>query len=169
MKFKIERLALALGTALMLTVGASALERPAGDVVLTVKGAITEKNAGEVAEFDPAMLSALPGRDATLQTPWTEGETGFSGPYLRAVLEEVGATGSKLIVRALNDYAAEVPVGDAMDFDTILAIKMNGEPMTVRNKGPLFLIYPFDTNPDLYNEKYFNRSVWQIKEIEVVE
>ena len=56
-----------------------------------------------------------------------------------------------------------------MDFDTILAIKMNGEPMTVRNKGPLFLIYPFDTNPDLYNEKYFNRSVWQIKEIEVVE
>ena len=85
------------------------------------------------------------------------------------MLEEVGATGSRLIIRALNDYAAEVPVIDAVDFDTILAIDMNGEPMTVRNKGPLFLIYPFDTNPDLYNEKYFSRSVWQIKEIVVVE
>ena len=169
MKSTIARLTVAIGTALMLTVGASALERPAGDVVLTVRGAITQKNAGEAAEFDPAMLRALPGRDATLQTPWTEGETGFSGPYLRAVLEEVGATGSRLIIRALNDYAAEVPVSDAVDFDTILAIDMNGEPMTVRNKGPLFLIYPFDTNPDLYNEKYFSRSVWQIKEIVVVE
>ena len=157
MKSTIARLTVAIGTALMLTVGASALERPAGDVVLTVRGAITQKNAGEAAEFDPAMLRALPGRDATLQTPWTEGETGFSGP------------GSRLIIRALNDYAPEVPVIDAVDFDTILAIDMNGEPMTVRNKGPLFLIYPFDTNPDLYNEKYFSRSVWQIKEIVVVE
>lgn len=31
------------------------------------------------------------------------------------------------------------------------------------------MIYPFDTNPQLYNEKYFARSVWQIKTIEVVE
>ena len=59
MKSTIARLTVAIGTALMLTVGASALERPAGDVVLTVRGAITQKNAGEAAEFDPAMLRAL--------------------------------------------------------------------------------------------------------------
>ena len=40
---------------------------------------------------------------------------------------------------------------------------------SVRDKGPLFLVYPFDTNPETYNEKYFSRSVWQIKEIEVGE
>lgn len=31
------------------------------------------------------------------------------------------------------------------------------------------MIYPFDKNHELYNEKYFSRSVWQIKEIEVVD
>lgn len=164
----IIRFAAALGAILLLTVGAQALDKPSGKVVLTVRGAISNTNAGDVAEFDPAMLHALTGRDARLHTPWTEGETEFSGPLLRAVLDEVGASGSKLVIRALNDYAAEVPVGDATDFDTILAIEMNGKPMSVRDKGPLFLIYPFDTHPDLYNEKYFSRSVWQIKEIEVV-
>ena len=39
--------------------------------------------------------------------------------------------------------------------------------MAVREKGPLFVIYPFDADPSLFNEKYFNRSVWQVKAIEV--
>ena len=41
--------------------------------------------------------------------------------------------------------------------------------MSIRDKGPIFMIYPFDKNPELYNEKYFSRSVWQIKSIEVIE
>ncbi len=48
-------------------------------------------------------------------------------------------------------------------------MKLNDQPMSVRDKGPLFLVYPFDLNPELYNEKYFSRSVWQIKEIEVID
>ena len=46
-------------------------------------------------------------------------------------------------------------------------IKLDGKPMSIRDKGPLMLVYPFDLDADLYNEKYFSRSVWQIKEIEV--
>jgi hypothetical protein len=41
--------------------------------------------------------------------------------------------------------------------------------MSVRDKGPLFLVYPFDKDQGLFNEKYFSRSVWQIKDIEVTE
>ncbi|MCI5078683.1 molybdopterin-dependent oxidoreductase [Oricola sp.] len=169
MKSFILRCAAAAGTLCLCANAATALEQPTGSVILTVKGAITQTNSDGVAKFDQAMLAALPGREAMMKTPWIEDETRFSGPYLRAVLDEVGSKGSKLIVRALNDYAAEVPASDAIEFDTILAIKMNGKPMSVREKGPLFLIYPFDTNPNLYNEKYFTRSVWQIMEIEVVE
>lgn len=104
-----------------------------------------------------------------METPWTEGKTRFEGPLLQAVLEAVGAYGKTLRVTALNDYAAEIPATDATDFETILAVHMNGKPMSVRDKGPVFMIYPFDTNPELYNEKYFSRSVWQIKSIEVME
>ena len=59
--------------------------------------------------------------------------------------------------------------GKCTTLDTILATRMDGQLMSVRDKGPLFLIYPFDLDSGLYNEKYFARSVWQIKEIEVGE
>lgn len=148
-------------------VPALALDKPAGEPVLTVTGAVSETNDGGNAVFDMSMLEALAGRDAKMQTPWTEGEVSFSGPFLREVLKAAGAKGTKLKVKALNDYAAEVPAEDA-ELDTILATKMNGEPMSVRDKGPLMLVYPFDLDKGLYNEKYFGRSVWQIKEIEVL-
>ena len=43
----------------------------------------------------------------------------------------------------------------------ILALKRDGEYMTVR-AGPIFIVYPFDSNPDLKVQKYYSRSVWQV-------
>lgn len=146
---------------------ALALDKPTGDVILTVTGHIANANVGGTAQFDAAMLDKLASRTGQMETPWTTGKVTFSGPLLRAVLDEAGAEGTTLSVKALNDYAAEVPMDDARKLDTILATKMDGKVMSVRDKGPLFLIYPFDLDPGLYNEKYFSRSVWQIKEIEV--
>jgi hypothetical protein len=146
---------------------AFALDRPTGPVVLTVRGKVSSANVDGTAQFDAAMLDKLEGRAGTMETPWTEGRTTFEGPLLRAVLAAAGAQGTTLVVRALNDYFAEVPVLDATSLDTILATHMNGKLMSVRDKGPLFLIYPFDKDAGLYNEKYFSRSVWQIREIEV--
>ncbi|WP_137156185.1 molybdopterin-dependent oxidoreductase [Rhizobium sp. FKL33] len=148
---------------------ALALDKPTGDVVLTVTGAIDDINSGSAAEFDMAMLEKLPGRAATLETPWTQGKVTFSGPFMAELMKAVGAHGKTLRVSALNDYTVEVPLSDATDIKTILATRMNDEPMSVRDKGPLFIIYPFDLDPSLYNEKYFSRSVWQIKSIEVIE
>ncbi|WP_421590782.1 molybdopterin-dependent oxidoreductase [Shinella sp. M27] len=161
-----------IATALTLTcltsTSAFALDAPTGDVILTIKGPrLAHPNAGDTAEFDLAMLEKLVGRSGTMETPWTKGKIEFSGPLLKSILEAAGAEGSTLKVKALNDYAADVPIEDATKIDTMLATRMNGETMSIRDKGPLFLIYPFDIDSSLYNEKYFSRSVWQIKEIEV--
>lgn len=162
-------LATAAAAALLFSIPAHALDAPKERVVLTVTGAIDETNAPGQAVFDLAMLKALPGRSGEMETPWTEGRTRFDGPLLRSLLEAVGAHGKTLRITALNDYSAEVPMEDATDYDTMLAVAMNGEAMSVRDKGPIFMVYPFDINPELYNEKYFSRSVWQIKAIEVIE
>ena len=146
---------------------ALALDKPKGDVILTVTGHVEHTNAGDSAQFDLEMLEALASRTGAMETPWTTGKITFSGPLLSAILDAAGAKGETLTVKALNDYAADMPVSDARDFETMLATRMDGKTMSVRDKGPLFLIYPFDIHPDLYNEKYFSRSVWQIKEIEV--
>ena len=144
-----------------------ALEKPTGKVILVVTGAITETNSGHGAEFDLAMLEKLTGRVATMKTPWTVGETKFAGPLGRALLKAVGAKGDIVVVRALDDYTAEIPRGDFEDHDTMLATRMNDAPMSVRDKGPVFVIYPFDKEPSLYTEKYFSRSVWQLKAMEI--
>ncbi len=82
-------------------------------------------------------------------------------------MEAVGATGDRIVSIALNDYSAEMPMEDARKYGVLLALKRDGEYMTVRDKGPLFIIYPFDSNPDLKAQKYYSRSVWQIARIEV--
>lgn len=146
---------------------AQALETPKGKVVLTIHGKHLEHpNVGDTAQFDLEMLESLAGREASVNTPWMKERTTFAGPFLRSVLKAAGATGEIMKISAINEYSVEVPFEDA-DMDTILATRMNGKLMSVRDKGPMFLIYPFDLNRDLYNEKFFNRSVWQIDEIEI--
>lgn len=154
--------------ALLAAAPAAALDVPKGPVILTISGAVEQPNRDGSAVFDLSMLEGLEGRRVTMETPWTQGEVEFSGPFLREVLEAAGADGSRLIIRALNGYSAELPISDARDIDTILATRLDGKIMTVRTKGPSMLVYPFDQDRALYNEKYFARSVWQIGEIEVL-
>lgn len=150
-----------------LPAAAGDLAKPQGKVVLTVSGKIGAQNSAEGAQFDLAMLDALPSRVSTVNTPWYDSKKTFEGPLGSAILDAVEATGQTLRVVALNDYAADIPVEDFRKFPVILATKLDGKAMPVREKGPLFVIYPFDADASLFNEKYFNRSVWQVKAIEV--
>lgn len=157
-------LALLLGA---LPAAAGSLAAPTGPVVLTVTGKIGVTNADGAARFDMAMLAALPGRATETETPWTKGVTRFEGPFGSVLLEAVAATGTTLHVVALNDYAVDVPVEDLRKWPVILAIRKDGREIAVRDKGPIFVIYPFDQDASLYNEKIFARSAWQVKSIEV--
>lgn len=39
--------------------------------------------------------------------------------------------------------------------------------MPVRDKGPLFIVYPYDSNPEIKSQTYYTRSVWQVARLEV--
>lgn len=143
------------------------LPLPQGEVILTVSGNITRTNGEGVARFDRAMLENLEQATITATTPWFDDVHDFSGPLGAALMEAVGAQGDTLRVIALNDYAATVPTADLRDLGVVLATHLDAQIMSVRDKGPLFLIYPFDDNPDLFDETYFGRSVWQIARIDV--
>lgn len=162
--------AAALGLALFVPAVAAAadLTAPTGEVVLTVSGKIATTNAGATATFDMSMLEALPSRATETATPWTKGKVTFEGPLGSALLDRIGATGTTLKITALNDYAVEVPIEDFRKWPVILATRRDGKPMPVRDKGPIFVIYPFDLDHSLYNELIFSRSAWQVKSIEVL-
>lgn len=157
-------LSLACGPAL----ADAALPAPRSVTILTMTGAIQRTNADRAAAFDAEMLAALPRQKITTATPWYDEPRTFEGPLLRDLLAAVGASGRMLKVEALNDYAAEVPFADATDYSVVIADRIDGQPIPVRERGPLFIIYPFDQVPQLKTEQYYQRSVWQVKSIEVL-
>lgn len=141
------------------------LAKPSGQVILTVSGSIASVNQEGKAQFDAAMIDALPAHVITTKTPWYKQATTFSGPRLSEVLAVLGAKGTTLEIKALNDYTVSVPFADATTFQPILARRMDSKVLNVRDKGPLFLVYPFDARPELKNDIYYSRSIWQISSI----
>jgi hypothetical protein len=149
------------------SVPAWALEKPTGPVLLTLTGKLRSPNDGAAAQFDMAMLERLPQTSFTTRTPWYSQPRKFTGPLLRDILSAAGAHGSVLRAVALNDYWVELPIDDAAQIDVIVARLLDDKPMAVRDKGPLFVIYPFDSRPDLRNSIHYGRSAWQLRTIEV--
>ena len=147
---------------------AEALAVPSGKVVLTLGGHVTKPNAGKVTTFDMAMLEALPQVTMVTHTPWDgSAVVTFKGPLIRDILAVAGASGAKAKVIALNDYAIVIPVSDFDRDGVILATRRNGQPMAVRDKGPLWVIYPLADRPDLDVYGTYAKMAWQVKAIDV--
>lgn len=138
-----------------------------GRALLTVGGSISRPNGETVATFDLDRLAGLPQHRIQTTTPWHADKPTFSGPLLREILKAAGARGQTLRMMALNDYRVDLPADDAERFDVIVAHLIDGRPMSVREKGPLFVMYPFDKHPELRNTVYFSRCIWQLHRIEV--
>lgn len=143
------------------------LIEPKARVVLTVSGEIGRTNGKGVARFDMDMLNSLPQQTIRTRTPWYSGTSEFTGPLLVDVLALVEPTGTLIKARALNDYSVTIPVSDASNHHIVLATRLNGKPMSVRDKGPIFVIYPFDSKEELRASTYYARSIWQLKSMEL--
>lgn len=138
-----------------------------GPVVLQISGRIAWQNQGQVAALDMSDLQALPQKSFTTKTPWEQQPVSFTGPLLRDVMALVKAQGQQLRAVALNDYRVKLPLADALEHDVVVAVQMNGQPIPVRTKEPLFIVYPFDAKKELQHKTYYERSIWQLKAIEV--
>lgn len=161
---------LALAISLMLTVmtaWADALPAPTGDIILSVDGKISRSNHDTSADFDLAMLDALPQSHYQTTHPWSETPHDYSGVLLRDLLSSLGATGDTVTAKALNDYQADIPVADAQNYDILLATHVDGEVMDVRHKGPVWVMYPLDQHPELKKAATYSVMVWHLRQLSV--
>lgn len=140
--------------------------QPAHTAVLVVSGKSLAGPAGTVA-LDMRDLQALPQHSFSTATPWTKTVQKYTGPLLRDVLARARARGADIRATALNDYQVTIPAADAQAYDMIVALQIDGKPIAVRDRGPLFVIYPFDSKPELQNSRYYERSIWQLKSMQV--
>lgn len=144
---------------------AGALPAPQGKVVLTMSGMISNTNKDSAAQFDVAMLEKMGMQSFSTATPWYDGKVTFEGVSMAKLMEYVGAKGTTITVKALNDYATDIPMDDFKKYPVILALKRDGNYMPVRDKGPLFIVYPYDSDSDLKHQRFYSRSAWQVAQI----
>lgn len=120
---------------------------------------------------DLQALERLPARDIVTTLPQALGIAGKSqwrGVSLRQLVERMGGNERHQIeLTALNDYAVRIPWSDLVQYDPVLAYRRNHQPIGVRDKGPLILIYPFDEHPQLQKQDYVNRTIWQVNVLSV--
>jgi hypothetical protein len=189
-----------LGTAVAVAVAggvASALPAGAaspaatGPALLTVTGAIGKPNRGK---FDPvrdqmmfkqklgfdkahaftfAALAALPAVTIKPTLEYDAKAHTLSGPLLLDVVKAAGgALGDnvKLVLRAVDGYAASITMAQARAQRYIVATHMDGAAMALGGLGPLWAIYDADKVPGMAGKplpERFGSCPWALYHIEV--
>ena len=70
---------------------------------------------------------------------------------------------------ALNDYKVVMPLSDVESDVPIIATRMNGAPMSVRDKGPYWIVFPYDQDARYQTETIYSYSIWQLNRLNVVD
>src|SRR5215468_1924690 len=138
---------------------AAELKEPAGQVVLTVAGAVGATNRGpyddfedgffkhherkfdKAAAFDLAMLEGLGMHEVTVAYSAWPRTYRSEGPWLKDVLAAVGASGHDIAVLALDGYAEEISAAELDGYDWILAVKRDGRYLDIGQHGPTWIVY----------------------------
>jgi hypothetical protein len=157
--------------------GAAARAEAGGPTILTVSGSAAMAGSamggsgggdgrGAPVEFSLERLDALPQSELETITPWTDGPVRFSGVLARDLLGALAVQGERILAGALNGYRAEIPMSDLRERDVLLATRMNGAAMRIRDKGPVWVIYPASGHR-LQSPKERGKMVWQLRTLEI--
>lgn len=146
---------------------AFALPPPVGEPLLKITGAIGHTNDGDQAVFDQAMLEGLGMTTIRTTTSWTDGVVEFTGPTVASVLDAVGATRTTLHAVAMNDFAVDLDGDELRRYGAILAMRQDGMQLSLRDKGPLWVVLPRDQHPELMDEANNSKWIWQLRSIEI--
>lgn len=121
-----------------------------------------EGGAGGEVILGQAELEALEQVTIHTSTPWTTGIRSFRGPSLKSVMEHLHIQASSLRLAALNDYSAEISWQEIGPDYPIVATRIDDLPIPVRENGPFWIIFPYDSDPKFRTEIVYGQSVWQL-------
>ena len=139
-----------------------------GQDVMPLQVTTADTDAAAI-ELSLETLDSLDQISFTTTTIWTDGDVQFSGVSLKVLLAYLDVDGQSLEMVALNDYAVSIPLADLEEGAPILATRMNGETMSVRDKGPYWVVFPYDSDPKYSTETNYARSIWQLNRLKVVD
>ena len=115
-------------------------------------------------------LDLLPQHGFETTTQWTEGQLAFSGPALKDVLGLVDAgtdPREEIHMIAANQYEVLLDPSLLEDDVPIVATRIDGKTYGIRDKGPLWVVFPYDLDTGYQREGIYSASIWQLIEISV--
>lgn len=158
-----RRRAAAVIAALMLwPVAGFCQARGGAEVILTVT-----TDEGHRHELTRARLDDMPQTGFVTTTIWTQGPQAFRGVTLRDMLVSLGEEAQRVTLVAANGYQVERPTEEMMPDGALLSYERNGAAMSLRDKGPVWLVYDYDSDADYRTEVIYANSIWQLDRIEL--
>lgn len=133
------------------------------DTVLMIQ---TTANSGcdHTVQLTESELLALPQQQFKTHHNWAEEAETFSGPLLEDVLKVACGEATKINMKALNDYAIDVDFTIAKSLKPIVAHSVNGTRLSVREKGPLWIMVPSD-DLKIVSKELDGMLIWQLSDI----
>ena len=133
---------------------------------LIITNDMASPNKEHVLTMDRSALELLPKISFETSTIWTDGVITFSGPALREVLSFAGVTSSQIRLKAANNYQVEIPTEMLTVDAPIIATRINDQHFGLREKGPFWLVFPYDRDERYRTETVMSYSIWQLTAIE---
>lgn len=124
------------------------------------------KPDGEVVRISMDKLMEMPASEFYTSTPWTNGVQKFKGVSFKLLLDTYGLDAELVRVAALNDYSVIVPTNVLRSDEAILAYHLNDAEMSIREKGPFWVVFPYDKDVRFQTDTYWSYSVWQVKSVD---
>jgi len=152
-----------------------------GPVILTISGNVSNPSRGGVneedkffayndvefvqaAQFDHSSLQGIGMVTINADFPMGGAVHSFEGPLLEDLLEAAGAGGSTITIRALDGYAVELNVNEAVANGAVVALKRDGIPFALGDYGPTHIVFPRAERADLaaMNDDNWIYSIYHI-------
>lgn len=159
--------------------------------LLTITGAIGRSNRGPLdpvrdqmmfkqklafsraLALDFMTIATLPARSIEPTLEYDNKAHSLRGPLLDDVLALAGvrpADSAKVLLRAVDGYAAVVPMGQVRAWNMIVATHLDGQPMALGGLGPLWAVYDADRVPEMAArpvKERFGACPWALYHIDV--
>lgn len=182
----------ALASGALPAIAAPAALPAGGPALLTIIGAVKRSNRGgldpvrdqmmfkhklafkRAFALDFAAIAALPAQTIRPTLEYDGKPHTLRGPLLVDVLALAGtrpADASRLLLRAVDGYAAAVPMVQLRAWKFIVATHLDGQPMALGGLGPLWAVYDADRVPEMAArpvKERFGACPWALYHIDVL-
>ena len=131
---------------------------------------VTATQSGNVNSFVLSIdeLKALPQSKIDTSNSFVSGTNSFTGPSFATILDALDISMvDEGVFTAANDYQVTISISELIKYDAVLAMSMNGEMLSIRDKGPLWVIYPMDDHEELQDPRFNDRLIWQLVRIDL--